>query len=299
MAEPFKNEIIIDKGNYDENYAGMIESIINARRNNIRDGNNTYEARKPFKNKIIINESMYDPRFTDTLKKTIKNPISTQNKDIRYLTSGKIYQKSDDKYIKTLQKYNLQSGIIDPNAGGPIDPKSIFNTGLLNVKGYTSGSGSESIAVGYDGYIHCKTKGRERIVYLSSAPSDISDNVQVNTASDSPIGASKDYNFFTGVGSRVVSFSFDVFADYLPPDFSNVIQYCTVLKQMNYPTYSSALVNSPCVYFVYGGLQIEGIPTITVTYGNTIKKGKIDKAKVSVSITETTPIVNGTINDAK
>lgn len=291
MSNAFENKIIIDRSIYDEQFAGSIEGYLQARKNSM-ESSNVSSYRPPFKNKIIIDRSLYDEPFNSTLENTIKK----RGANTRYFSTKRLYQQGDNGYIRTLNNYNINRGVINPNSGSPIDPKSMFNTGLLNVKGYTSGAGGKSAAVGYDGYIQCLTKGNEKTVYLCSSPSEISDNVQVNTASDSAVGMSQDYNFFTGVGSRVVSFSFDVYADYLPTGYSNVISYCNTLRQMNYPTYSSAIVNSPCIRFVYGGISITGIPTITISYDNTIKRGVIDKAKVSVSITETDPIVNGKIN---
>lgn len=221
---------------------------------------------------------------------TYFNSIGTS----KYFSTDALYKTMrgtrDDAYYEVLEKYKTNNSIIDPNAGKPIDPSNIFQFSNAQINGQMKNNYINL------GYIRCETKNRNMIVRLSSSPENIQDSLSVNTATASAIGMSQDYNFFTGVSSRVVSFTFKVFADYLPEPYTDVISYCRDLKQMNYPTYSSNYVNSPSVTFVYGGLSITGIPTINITYGDTIKKNLVDKAVVSVSITETTKIVNGTIN---
>lgn len=254
--------------------------------------------------------------FTDTLKKVGKTdksvvyftPQQLYNKDGRYINSPQneyynrisngtessskykysltynSYSKvatnalASDKYLGRLASLGATAnGVIDPSKGSPIRLRT---------------------PQGFSGYIECLTKNNSiGIVYLASAPQGISDNVSVDTASDNAIGRSQAFTFFSNVGSRQVQFTFDVYADYLPSPFDNVISYCKALKQMNYPTYSAngKVVNSPLVNFVYGGLHIKGIPTITFNFDNTIRKGNIDKATVSVSIIETEDITDGKV----
>lgn len=250
--------------------------------------------------------------FTETLAKVGKTDLS-----VKYYSKNQLYDdvynrtasymqnyngqgtftwqttgvRSDNMYIVNLNtfentrystmapngrgEYNMVMGAIDPSAGSPIRLKA---------------------PAGFYGYIECLTKnntiGR---VDLASAPSDIQNTRSVNTASDTAIGRSQAFTFFSDIGSRQVSFSFDVYADYLPAPYLDVLSYCKALEQMNFPTYSSDFINSPLVRFTYGGLHITGIPTITCTFGNTIKKGIIDKATVSVSIIETEQIVSGRV----
>ncbi len=148
------------------------------------------------------------------------------------------------------------------------------------------------------GYIQCVTVGHKIAnngqVFLASSPQNIQDSMSSEIASSSAVGSSQSFEIFSSVGSRTVTFSFDVYADYLPYPYNNVKDYCLALKQMNYPTYSGLQVNAPDVIFTYGGIRIRGIPQISFTYYNTIKQGYIDKATVSVQITETEEIKDGT-----
>ena len=172
--------------------------------------------------------------------------------------------------------------------GGPIRLPNLPGT-----KGMGRNLGSDAAA----GYIQCMTVNHgiknDGLVYLASSPNDIQDNTSSEIANGSAIGSSQSFELFSSVGSRTVTFNFDVFADYLPYPFTDVKDYCLALKQMNYPTYSSLRVNSPDVVFVYGGIRIRGIPQITFSYATTTKKGIVDKASVSVQIVETENIVNG------
>ena len=212
------------------------------------------------------------------------NTLYNKNGQIRYFQSGRVVEpNSDGSYIvnvnnfrnttvRTMDSAQRVHSAINPGAGSPIrlTPPS-----------------------GFAGYIQCLTKNNTvGTVQLASAPSDIQNNITTNNATDDAIGASQSFNFFSSVGSRVVSFSFDVYADYLPSPFNDVLSYCKALLQMNYPTYSSQEVNSPAVKFEYGGIRIIGLPQITCTFSNTIKKGIVDKAQVSVSITETETITD-------
>lgn len=232
--------------------------------------------------------------FTSTLQKG-KTDLS-----IRYFSNNELYNRDgryrlnddgeladragDGNYVVNLNSFNNSSftsmlsenvrGAINPSAGSPIRLRA---------------------PEGFHGYIQCLTKNNNYTVALASAPSDISNNRQVNTASDTAIGRAQGFNFFSDVSSRQVSFSFEVYADYLPAPYSDVLSYCKALEQMNLPTYSSNFINSPVVRFEYGGFHIIGIPTITCTFGNTIKKGIIDKATVSVNIIETEEIVGGKV----
>lgn len=172
--------------------------------------------------------------------------------------------------------------------GGPIRLPNLPST-----KGLNRSLGTDAAA----GYIQCMTIGHNiknnGLVPLASSPNDIQDNTSSEIASGSAVGSSQSFELFSSVGSRTVTFSFDVFADYLPYPYNDVKEYCLALKQMNYPTYASLRVNSPDVIFIYGGIRIRGIPQITFSFANTTKKGIVDKATVSVQITETEEIVNG------
>lgn len=213
--------------------------------------------------------SMSDNKSSSRYKYNYATEYNTFNNTRYGIVSGDDY----DKWLMEL-KYS-QKGVINPNAGKPI---------------------RLSAPSGFTGYISCLTKGNTiGKVELASSPNNISDSLQVDIASDTAIGRPQGFNFFSSVGTRQVQFSFDVYADYLPAPFNDVLSYCKALKQMNYPTYSSGgkVVNSPLVMFEYGGIHIKGIPTITFTFDNTIRKGNIDKANVSVSIVETEPIVDG------
>lgn len=221
--------------------------------------------------KIPKNMSTY---FNSIDKYFSKNQLYTNGKGVR-----------DAAYYRTLDDFRIAKGAVNVNKGKPIDPKNIFITdGIKYIANYDS-----------TGYLKCETKGRSYTVRLSSSPENIQEQTSTNTATGSAVGMSQDYNFFTGVSSRVISFNFTVYADYLPEPYQDVVTYCRDLKQMNYPVYSSSYVNSPVVTFVYGGISITGIPNINITFGSTIRKGKIDQASVSVSITETAKITNGTV----
>lgn len=177
--------------------------------------------------------------------------------------------------VKNPDNSFVARSVIDPAAGSPIR--------LQNHNGFV-------------GYLQCLTKGSNiGVVNLASAPQNISDNRTVEIASDTAIGRSQNFNFFSNVGTRTLSFTFDVYADYLPEPYDTVLSYCKALEQMQYPTYSSSIVNSPTVRFEYGGIHIIGIPIITCTFDNTIRKGSVDKATVSVQITETEEIVDGKV----
>lgn len=254
--------------------------------------------------------------FTETLKKVGKtdksvvyfSPQQLYNRDGKYMNryqnqyynnpTGDSQTSSKYKYSLTYNSYSKYStnvlasdkylgrladlgatanGVINPSAGSPIRLKT---------------------PTGFSGYIECLTKGNTiGVVPLASAPQGISDNVSVDTASDNAVGRSQAFTFFSSVGSRQVQFSFDVYADYLPAPFMDVLSYCKALKQMNYPVYSANgnVVNSPLIMFKYGGMHIKGIPTITFNFDNTIKKGNIDKATVSVSIIETEDVTDGKV----
>lgn len=218
---------------------------------------------------VLYNNSVNDSQSTSKYKYSL-----TYNSYSKYSTSALV----SDKYLGRLSNLGATSnGAINPNAGSPIRLKQ---------------------PQGFSGYIECLTKNNSiGVVYLSSAPTGLSDNVAVETASDNAIGRSQAFVFFSNIGSRQVQFSFDVYADYLPSPYNDVMSYCKALKQMNYPTYSAngKVVNSPLARFVYGGLHIKGIPTITLSFDNTIRKGNIDKATVSVSIIETENITDGKV----
>lgn len=177
------------------------------------------------------------------------------------------------------------------NSAGKGGPIRLPN--LPRSAGIARNFGSDAAA----GYIQCMTSNHPikngGLVPLASSPQNIQDSQSVEMASEAVIGASQGYNLYSSTGTRTVSFSFDVYADYLPSPFTDVRDYCLALKQMNYPVYAGLRVNSPDVLFVYGGIRIRGIPQIGCVYDSTTKKGIVDKASVSVQITETEEIVNG------
>lgn len=246
-----------------------------------RSSNNLYELYNGSHDKVPFTTTLTQVGKTDTSIRYFSKE-ALYNRDGRYNTGND--NTGDGQFVVNLNSFINSSttsllsetvrGAINPSAGSPI---------RLHAPD------------GFYGYIQCLTKNNQYTVDLASAPSDIQNNRQVNTASDTAIGRSQGFNFFSDVGSRQVSFSFEVFADYLPAPYSDVLSYCEALEQMNFPTYSSNVVNPPTVRFEYGGLHIIGIPTITCTYGNTIKKGIIDKATVSVNIIETEEIVGGKV----
>lgn len=256
------------------------------------DNNYIKGLENPQYNKKYSLRELYDSpsdavSFTDNLKKKGKTDLS-----IRYFSNKELYNvsktggKGDGEYITNVNNFLKTSyysidgawisrGAIDPAAGSPIRLRA---------------------PDGVSGYLECLTRNNSiGKIQLASAPSDIQNSLNVETASGSAIGASQGFDFFSSVGTRTVSFMFDVYADYLPAPYNDVLSYCKALLQMNYPTYSSNIVNSPTVRFEYAGIHIIGIPHITCVFGNTIKHGVVDKAQVSVNITETEPIVSGKV----
>lgn len=195
----------------------------------------------------------------------------------------------DKTFFSSIQNRAFTTYVRDSaSKGGPIRLPN-----LPHSAGIARNFGSDSAA----GYLQCYTSGtriaNNGLIPLASAPQNIQDSVSVEIANENVIGSSQGFNLYSNTGSRVITFSFDVFADYLPYPYENVRDYCLALKQMNYPTYSGMRVNSPDVLFVYGGIRIRGIPQITCTYDSTTKKGIVDKASVSVQITETEAIKDG------
>lgn len=302
---------------YDANYIQNINKAQDSNRYWENSTNYPY-YRKPTKYESLYN--MYNnpsdaKPFTDNLK---KKGVDTT---IRYFSTNSLYN-GDGRYsynsrnkLNTISERNYR----DHNSNGSYITFINSRTKTSTMDNGLSGNGTTMGVInpsagnpirlnppkGFNGYIQCLTKDcvlpggpKDNIVYLSSAPSDIQNNLQVENANAAAIGRSQGFNFFSNVGSRLVSFTFDVYADYLPSPFTDVTQYCEALLQMNYPVYndgSFGLINSPCVKFVYGGIHCIGIPNITCTFGNTIKKGLVDKATVSVSITETESTVSGKV----
>ena len=195
----------------------------------------------------------------------------------------------DRSFYSSIQNTSLTSYVRNSlKSGGPIRLPN-----LPRSAGIARSFGTDAPA----GYIQCMTSGNKiangGLVPLASSPQNIQDNTSVEIASDTAIGSSQGFDIYSSTSTRTVNFSFDVYADYLPSPFNNVKEYCLALKQMNYPTYSSLRVNSPDAIFVYGGIRIRGIPQISCTYETTTKNGIVDKANVSVQITETEAIVDG------
>lgn len=227
-----------------------------------------------------------DPRYT--------------HKDSTGRVSKKFFRSSDLYIAPSTGDKSFYASIVDPkNSSYTSQVKRDAGRGtpirlpnLPRVGGFNSLGSSAA-----DGYITCMTKDNKIAnggkVLLASSPQNIQDNLSVAMATDTAIGSSQGFTLYSNTDTRTVSFSFDVYADYLPSPYNNVRDYCLALKQMNYPTYSGSIINSPDVIFVYGGIRIRGIPQITFTYSNTTKKGIIDKASVSVQITETEAIVDG------
>ena len=208
----------------------------------------------------------------------LNNRLVSNQGDGKYIVNINNYTKTK---VYTTDRQGLVKSAIDPSKGSPIRLNTLS---------------------GFKGYLQCLTKNaslpespEHNIIYLASSPEELQNTLQNETAGANAIGASQGFNFFSSVGSRQVSFSFKVYADYLPAPYIDVLSYCKALLQMNYPTYSSGLVNAPLVRFEYGGVHIIGLPTITCTFGNTIRKGIVDNATVSVSITETEHIVSGKV----
>lgn len=228
-----------------------------------------------------------DPRATFRDKKGNISKRFFRSSDLYIIPQGK--DGTGDKQYQSSISKNYTSYVRDnAGKGGPIRLPD-----LPHAQGIARNFGSDAAA----GYIRCMTTNTPikngGLVPLASSPQNIQDNHSIEMASESVIGASQGYNLFSSTGTRVVSFTFDVYADYLPYPFNNVSEYCLALKQMNYPTYSGLKVNSPDVIFTYGGIRVRGIPQISCTYDTTTKRGIVDKASVSVQITETEEITNG------
>ena len=243
-----------------------------------------------------INSSGY---ITDTRSSYIFKD-ARGNSTRRYFTSKDLYiipansrgATGDKAFFQSIEN-TAYTTYLKNNAskGGPIR--------LPNLP-FAAGLGRDPNGDVNRGYIQCLTLGSENkiknrgLVPLASSPQEIQDSVSSEVASDNAVGSSQSFEIFSSVGSRVVSFSFVAYADYLPAPFTDIKDYCYALKQMNYPTYSGLQVNSPDVVFEYGGIKIRGIPQISFSYSNTVKRGIVDKATISVQITETEEIVNGT-----
>ena len=229
-----------------------------------------------------------DPRATFMDKKGNISKKFFRAQDL-YIVPTSNQGTGDKTFYSSISKKSYTTHVRNfAQRGGPIRLPN-----LPHAKGIGRSFSSDSVL----GYIQCRTINNkianDGLVYLASSPQNIQDSTSVEMASETTIGASQGFNLFSSVGTRQLSFSFDVYADYLPAPFNNVKEYCLALKQMNYPTYSGMRVNSPDVIFSYGGIRIRGIPQISCTYETTVKKGIVDKASVSVQITETEPIING------
>ena len=292
---------------YDENYLRSLQQQSTASSINL--------------NTLYNNPNSTDPQsFTETLRKVGKTDLSVKyfSRDQLYNQDGRYQWGYNDNYYNQVTNNGSSSRyhyILQYNSYSNITTNQIASDDYLGrLSNITNGSNGVINPLagspirlkapnGFEGYLNCLTKNwaiyfglTSSKINLSSAPSNLSDNVSIETATNSAIGRSQGFNFFSNVGSRQVSFSFEAYADYLPAPFNDVLSYCKALKKMNYPTYSSDIVNSPVVTFVYGGLSITGIPNITFTFDNTIRKGLIDRATISVQITETDPIVDGEVH---
>lgn len=146
------------------------------------------------------------------------------------------------------------------------------------------------------------------VVPLASTPESFSNQTEQSVSSESPIGSLQPVITFGSTGARTLTFQFSVFGDYLPKLNGgiglanyNVVSYCKLLQQLALPTQSgngkdvAYSITPPIVEFYYGGIHILGIFKCNTDFGSTITNGVIDRATVSISITETEKIINGEV----
>lgn len=137
---------------------------------------------------------------------------------------------------------------------------------------------------------------------LASTPEQFTTQTEQNTSKESPVGSLQPVVAFSSTGARTMSFSFQVYGDYLPklPNGTgiakyNVVSYCKLLQQFALPTQNENVVIPPIVEFHYGGIHILGVFKCDTTFGSTTTNKVIDRATVSIQITETEKIINGEV----
>jgi len=135
-----------------------------------------------------------------------------------------------------------------------------------------------------------------------------------SSSSESPVGSFQPVIGYTSTGARKVSFTLNMFAGF-SFDYSagatNSSSYngrgrlldgtflgdVMVFDQMQIPATHNftGKVSPPIVEMNYAGIHIQGLYTCNITYGSTITDGEVDRATLSISITETEEMMAGRV----
>lgn len=101
-----------------------------------------------------------------------------------------------------------------------------------------------------------------------SMPKQISESLQATFAQQSIVGASVPRIVYSSTGAKTISLSLqNVSEDYLPANFSNLLQYVRAFQALVYPTYNGNLVNSPNLTLVLGDRSMSCVCTsVNVTW---------------------------------
>lgn len=130
------------------------------------------------------------------------------------------------------------------------------------------------------------------------SPTSVSESVNASFDQQNIPGRSAPVISYSYTGARQVSISFTVTADYLPPGFSSVADYCNCIKALEYPKYEGQIVTSPNSSLHLPNIDIDGVcSSVAIEYKtDRYTRDRGQSAEVSMTFLEVMESIKGSIN---
>lgn len=144
--------------------------------------------------------------------------------------------------------------------------------------------------------IDVNTKGYQIPILWS--PTSVSESVNASFDQQNIPGRSAPVISYSYTGARQVSISFTVTADYLPPGFSSVADYCNCIKALEYPKYEAAVVTSPNSSLHLPNVDVDGVcSSVAIEYKtDRYTRDRGQSAEISLTFLEVMESIKGSIN---
>ena len=144
--------------------------------------------------------------------------------------------------------------------------------------------------------IDVNTKGYQIPILWS--PTSVSESVNASFDQQNIPGRSAPVISYSYTGARQVSISFTVTADYLPPGFSSVADYCNCIKALEYPKYEGQIVTSPNSSLHLPNIDVDGVcSSVAIEYRtDRYTRDRGQSAEISMTFLEVMESIKGSIN---
>lgn len=126
-------------------------------------------------------------------------------------------------------------------------------------------------------------------------PEGINESVTANYSTQDIVGASAPRILYSSTTAPAITLSLkNLTEDYVPSGFSSLREYVRALQALAYPVYTAGVVSAPEITLQLGNFIIHGVTnSVSVSWGNLVKKGEIISCSVDLSITRTRDAVYG------